>query len=373
MALSRAPLDGVVPALRYVTLAARAHPGRGLPGAERPIAVRPLPAARATRRVARRLDDDTVDAARERRRRGQARRPVRAARERRVGRGRALSRGIAHRRPPRLGAGRAPIPGPVRRPRPRERGRPSGDPVGRGLAGGGHRNRPHRSGRRAGGLRARTDPRPPRALARRRGRPLLRRVRLAARPADERGRRPDRRTARREGNPRRGRRLSPPLSALLALRHTAHLARDRRLVDRGRRGPPTAARRQRDRRVDTGVHGQAHGRLAPQHGRLEHLAPAVLRTAAAVLPVRVRTPERDRIAGGARGTGPRRSRAARGAAPALDRRCADPVRGVRRARRADRGGRRRLAGRRDRSLLDAGVAEPRVRGGGVRDRRGEGA
>ena len=46
MALPRAPLDRVVPALRYVALAARAHPGRGLPGAERPIAVRPLPAAR---------------------------------------------------------------------------------------------------------------------------------------------------------------------------------------------------------------------------------------------------------------------------------------------------------------------------------------
>ena len=43
-------------------------------------------------RVARRLDDDAVDAARERRGRGEARRGVRAARERRVGRGRALSR-----------------------------------------------------------------------------------------------------------------------------------------------------------------------------------------------------------------------------------------------------------------------------------------
>ena len=69
----------------------------------------------------------------------------------------------------------------------------------------------------------------------------------------------------------------------------------------------------------------------------------------------------------------RRSRAARGAAPALDRRGADPVRGVRRARRADRGGRRRLARRRDRAVLDAGLAEPRVRCRGVRDGRREGA
>ena len=35
-----------------------------------------------------------------------------------------------------------------------------------------------------------------------------------------------------------------------------------------------------------GVHGQAHGRLAAQHGRLEHLAPPLLRAAAAVLPLR---------------------------------------------------------------------------------------
>ena len=75
---------------------------------------------------------------------------------------------------------------------------------------------------------------------------------------------------------------------------------------------------------------QAHGRLAPQHGRLEHLAQALLRPAAAVLPVRVRAPERGRLAGRARGAGDRRARPARGAAPAVDRRGADPLRGVRR-------------------------------------------
>ena len=71
---------------------------------------------------------------------------------------------------------------------------------------------------------------------------------------------------------------------------------------------------------------EAHGRLAPQHGRLEHLAQALLRPAAAVLPVRVRAPERGRLAGRARGAGDRRPRPAPGAAPAVDRRGADPLR-----------------------------------------------
>ena len=87
-----------------------------------------------------------------------------------------------------------------------------------------------------------------------------------------------------------------------------------------------------DGRVDARLHGQAHGRLAAQHGRLEHLAPPLLRPAAAVLPVRVRAPERDRLARRARGARARRARAARGAAPAVDRRRADPLRGVRRGR-----------------------------------------
>ena len=45
--------------------------------------------------------------------------------------------------------------GPVRRPRPRQRGRAPGHPLGRGLARGGNGHRPHRAGRRPGGLRAR--------------------------------------------------------------------------------------------------------------------------------------------------------------------------------------------------------------------------
>ena len=133
--------------------------------------------------------------------------------------------------------------------------------------------------------------------------------------------------------------------------------------------PRAAARGERDRRVGAGVHGQAHGRLAAQHGRLEHLAPPLLRPAAAVLSVRVRAPERDRVEGGARGARGRGLRAARGAAPAVDRPRPDPLRGVRRAGRARRRGRRRLARRRHRPVLDARLAEPGVGRRRLRDRR----
>ena len=89
LALSRPPLDRVVPALRHLDLRARAR--RQLRRPRRPVALRAPPAARPSRRGARDLDDDPVDAARQRGRRGQARRRVRPARERRLGRGRALS------------------------------------------------------------------------------------------------------------------------------------------------------------------------------------------------------------------------------------------------------------------------------------------
>ena len=57
-------------------------------------------------------------------------------------------------------------------------------------------------------------------------------------------------------------------------------------------------------------------------------------------------------------------RPAAGAAPALDRRGPDPLRGLRRGCPADPGGRRRLARRRHRPVLDARLAEPRVDRGG---------
>ena len=43
--------------------------------------------------------------------------------------------------------------------------------------------------------------------------------------------------------------------------------------------------RERRGRVGARLLRQAHGRLAREHGRLEHLAPALLRAAAALLPV----------------------------------------------------------------------------------------
>ena len=92
LALHGPPLDRVVPALRHLALPARADAVRRLPGSRRPVALRPLPAPRPRRRVRRRLDDDAVDAARERRRGRSSRRGVRAARERRMGRRQALPR-----------------------------------------------------------------------------------------------------------------------------------------------------------------------------------------------------------------------------------------------------------------------------------------
>ena len=168
--------------------------------------------------------------------------------------------------------------------------------------------------------------------------------------------------------------VRPPLPALLALRHAAHLPHLRRLVHRRRRDAPEAARGEREGRVGARVHGQAHGRLAAQHGRLEHLAPPLLRAAAAVLPVRVRAPERDRVEG--------RARRARGRGrstqleelrrPWIDRvpirceACGEPV-------DARPRGRRRLARRGHRPVLDARLAEPGVGPGGLRDRRRAGA
>jgi hypothetical protein len=180
-------------------------------------------------------------------------------------------------------------------------------------------------GRRDRGLRAVEDPRPPRTGARGRGRPLLRRLWLAARPRDRGVGRPDR------GGPGRarpagvGRRDRSPLSALLALPDAVDLSRRGGLVYRGRRASAAAARGERHREMDARVHGQAHGRLAPQDGRLEHLQAPVLRPAPPVLPVLLRTPERDRGQARTGGAGHEGAGPARGAAPAVDRRGSHPV------------------------------------------------
>ena len=76
LALQRTPLRGVVPPLRDLALAARAD--QLLRGAHASLALRPVPAQGTRGRIAGRVDDDAVDAARQRRSRRQARRRVRA-------------------------------------------------------------------------------------------------------------------------------------------------------------------------------------------------------------------------------------------------------------------------------------------------------
>ena len=262
-------------------------PGRRLPRRSRPVALRPLPAPRPARRVAGRLDDDAVDAPGERRGGGQPRRRVRPARRRRVGRPRPLPRRDASSRRG-LGARRPRYGGPVRPPPARRRRSTTGsipwDEVsleeGTGIV------------HIAPGLRPEdfelagctTSP-----CSRRSTRPAASTTTTAGSTAsDDRGRRPDRRATSPSAARRSRRSRRAPLPALLALPDAADLPRHRRLVHRGRRSPPDAPRGQRDGRVDAGVHGQAHGRLAAEHGRLEHLPPALLRASAALLPVRVR-------------------------------------------------------------------------------------
>src|SRR6185437_5483946 len=81
LALPWPPLDALVPALRDVALPARAD--RLLQGHHPSVAVRAAAAGRPRPRVPRRLDDDAVDAARQRRRRGPSRRRLRPDRDRR--------------------------------------------------------------------------------------------------------------------------------------------------------------------------------------------------------------------------------------------------------------------------------------------------
>ena len=210
LALPRPPLDRVVPALRHVALPARALAS----GATRTGPTRRSSSASrcsTASRVARDLDDDALDAARERRRRREAGRGLRAARERRVGR-------------------RARYPD-----EPFDERKRGEELVGWRYAGAVRRARAgpaveHRvipwdevsleegtgivhiaPGCGPGGLRALARPRPAGPDAGRRGRPLLRRLRLAARPLDGRGRRPDHRPARGKRAARRVRPLRAPL------------------------------------------------------------------------------------------------------------------------------------------------------------------
>ena len=258
-----------------------------------------------------------------------------------------------------LGAGRLALRGPVRRAAAGRGGRPPRDPVGRGHDRRGHRHRPHRARRRRRGLRALARQRPAGAHARRRVGPLLRRLRLAPRPLHERGRRADHRQPRGEGQARRGGPVRAPLPRVLALPHAADLPHRGRLVHLG--ATTCASRCATRTRRSSGCPSTwaSAWTTGSQHGRLEHLPAPLLRAAAALLPVRVRASERHRLEAGARGARGRRARPARGApSPWIDRvpiRCEQcGERG-----RADPRGRRRLARRRHRPVLDARLAERR--------------
>ena len=335
----------------------------------------------APRRGAGRLDDDAVDAAGQCHRGGQARCRVRlGGRRRRAprrGQGslqRGLRAGREHRRQrARRRADRTPLRHRLRRPAGAGRGHPPGRRRSRRRHGRGHGDRPHRARLWRRGLRDRQARGAGRARARRRSRALRRGLRRAHGPQRARGARPRRRAP-------RARRLAPapgapraPLSALLALRHEADLPRRRRVVHPLRRDPPADDRRQQHGRVDALALRQAHGGLAAQHGRLVHLAQALLGPAAAVLVLPGRAHERRRLARGTARASHRGPRGAAGAAPAMDRPRHDRLRRVRGRGRARARGGRLLARRRHRPVLDARLRPRHLRARGLRGRRGRGA
>ena len=348
LALPGASVDAVVPALRHVDL-----PARGLLGR--------VPASSTTRR--------STSASRSRDREGESlvvwtttpwTLPANVAaavqpdaeygrtRGRRVVRRRARAgRGVRGTGARRRSSSGARIAGPFDDlPAAAERRAPR-HPVERGLARRRDGHRPHRARGRHGGLRAR--PRARAAGARSRStspassttlRPAGRA--LAADAAEE----PIVASLRERGLLVEAGTDRPPLSHVLALQDAAPLPRRRRLVHLRRGDQAADARRERDRRMDAGLLLEADGRLAAEHGRLEHLAQALLRAAAPALSVRLRPPDGDRLARGARAARAARHRRAARAAPAVDRRRDHRLRGVRGGGDADPRGGRRLARRR---------------------------
>ena len=290
LALQGAPLDAVVPALRHVALAARAG-GRGeLRRARASVALRPLPAASSAR--ARRSSSG-------RRRRGRCRRtsprrssptPSTAAARTATGSPSTSSRTttfVERKRGEEL-VGLA-LPRPVRRAAGAER--ESSIASSRGTTSRSTRAPASSTSRRAPAPRTSSSRASTACPCSRRSTSRAGCCRTTAtlaglstteveEPVVEHLRRA---RAARRGGPHR-----PPLPDLLALQDAARLPRRRRLVHLRRRRPAADARRERDGRVDAAAVRQADGRLAAQHGRLEHLAQALLRAAAALLSVRVR-------------------------------------------------------------------------------------
>ena len=141
-----------------------------------------------------------------------------------------------------------------------------------------------------------------------------------------------------------------------------------------RRDPRADARGQPHGRVDARVHGQADGRLARQHVRLEHLAAPLLRPAAPLLPVLVRAPHRRSApARSSPSWPPGRSTGSRSCAGRGSTTCVIRCPRVRRGRAPHHRGRRRVARRGHRAVLHARLGEPRVDRRGLRHRRRQGA
>ena len=282
LAVPRPPLDPVVPALRHLDLAARAD--RRAATSIGPIR-RSSSASRCSSRpgeYARGLDDDAVDAARERRRRGQSGRRVRPPND--VGEWVAAARypeeqlrGTRRGRGPR----RAGVPrrrstiscteGVVHRVIPWDDvSLDEGTGIVHIAPGCGTEDfelaQVHELGARS--------------------RSTSRAASTTASAGCTGSRRP-RRRSRSSATSRRGASSSRPVCTSTAIPSAGAATRRSifRIADDWfisvRESAAADARRERDRRVDAGVHGQADGRLAPQHGRLEHLPPPLLRPAAA--------------------------------------------------------------------------------------------
>ena len=319
------------------------------------------------------LDDDAVDAAGERRRGGQARTPSTGAA--RTASGSPVARypdeDVRRARAGR-GARRLALRGPVRRPAPRRGGRAPRDPLGRGLARGGHR---------ASSTSRRAAAREDFELSRVHDLPCsCRSTRPAASTTTTAGC-----TGSRRSRPRSRSSATSASAALLVepeqlrapLSRTAGAA-TRRSSSASRttgssRSTSCARSCSRRTRPSSGrptYMGKRMDDWLAQHGRLEHLAPPLLRAAAAVLPLRVRAPERGRLA--------RRARGARASAGSTSSRSCTG-RGSTRSRSAARRAARRCARIPEVGdvWLDAGIVpfstlgwqNPEWVAGGLRDRR----
>ncbi len=226
-------------------------------------------------------------------------------------------------------------------------------------------------GLRLGGLRALEGARSPDPHAGRRGRPLLRRLRVAARALDGGGEGSDHR------RPARARASSSrPARSSIATR-SAGAARRRSSSASPTTGssPPTRSGRallEANTSVDwVPEHfGKRMDDWLREHGRLEHLAEALLRAAAAVLPV---------LAAGTLNVIGSLAELRETGDCGLDQleelhrpwidEVRDPLRRLRRGGRARRRGRRRLARRRHRPVLHPRLEERGVGRGRERDRR----